>query len=288
MSPADAGGRRRETAIKIFDTKQNSMIEIFSDPGTWASLATLTLMEVVLGIDNIVFISILAGKLPVEQQNRARLVGLGIACVTRLLLLMAVNWMAGLTQPLFHVAGYSVSGRDLILFGGGVFLIYKATKEIHEKLEGPDEAEGLARMKQVSFASVITQIVLLDIVFSLDSVITAIGMAEHLEVMMVAVVVALAFMIFVGKAIGNFVMQHPTVKMLALSFLLLIGVSLAAEAMPAELHVHIPKGYIYSAMAFSVFVEMLNIFVKKRKERKAVHLRRNVVGVDIGRRSSEG
>ncbi len=258
------------------------MLEILSDPATWVSLLTLTLMEVVLGIDNIVFISILASKLPVDQQNRARLTGLALACVTRLLLLLAVSWLAGLTEPLFAVFGHSFSGRDLILLTGGAFLIYKATKEIHEKLEGDDEVSEGAR-KTVSFSGVIIQILILEIVFSLDSVITAIGMAEHVEVMMAAVVVALAFMLLVGKAISDFVMRHPTVKMLALSFLLLIGVSLAAEAF----HQEIPKGYIYSAMAFSLLVEMLNLMMKKRKENKnnrtvePVHLRRNAVGITI-------
>ena len=259
------------------------MLEIFSDPGTWASLATLTLMEVVLGIDNIVFISILAGKLPAEQQNKARIIGLSIAGVTRLMLLFAINWMAQLTTPLFSIAGHPLSGRDLILLGGGAFLVYKATKEIHAKLEGEDEAGHAGKIARVTMASVIFQILLIDIVFSLDSVITAIGMAEHIEVMMAAVIIALIFMVAVGKPIGDFVMAHPTVKMLALSFLLLIGVSLAAEAFHSE----IPKAYIYSAMAFSVFVEMLNLWSKKRKERKGlitrdpVHLRQNVVGVNV-------
>ena len=265
------------------------MLEILSDPATWVSLTTLTLMEVVLGIDNIVFISILASKLPADQQNRARLTGLALACITRLLLLLAVSWLAGLTEPLFAVLGHSFSGRDLILLTGGAFLIYKATKEIHEKLEGEDEV-GKAGKKAISFVGVIIQILILDIVFSLDSVITAIGMADHIEVMMAAVIIALAFMLWVGKAISDFVMRHPTVKMRALSFLLLIGVSLAAEAF----HQEIPKGYIYSAMAFSVLVEMLNLMAKKRKDAKRaqavepVHLRRNAVGVSIAETSGDG
>jgi len=260
------------------------MLEILSDPAAWASLATLTLMEVVLGIDNIVFISILTTKLPEDQRERARLIGLALACITRLLLLLAISWLAGLTETLFNIGELEISGRDLILLGGGAFLIFKATKEIHEKLEGSDDLDEAAGKGAAGFAGIITQIVLLDIVFSFDSVITAIGMAEHLEVMMAAVVLALAFMIWVGGAISNFVLRHPTVKMLALSFLLLIGVSLAADAF----HQHIPKGYIYSAMAFSMLVEMLNLTMKRRKLTKGkapaqpVHLRRNVVGVPLG------
>ena len=259
------------------------MLEIFSDPAAWASLATLTLMEIVLGIDNIIFISILAGKLPKEEQNRARLLGLGIACVTRLLLLLAISWLATLTAELFRLFDHPFSGRDLILLGGGAFLVYKATKEIHEKLEGPEEAGKEDGRARVSFAGVILQIVLLDIIFSLDSVITAVGMAEHIEIMMAAVIIALAFMIWIGKRISDFVMRHPTVKMLALAFLLLIGVSLAAESF----HREIPKGYIYTAMAFSIFVEMLNIRASKKREEKRqkalgpVHLRQNVVGMEI-------
>jgi len=258
------------------------MIELFSDPATWASLATLTLMEIVLGIDNIIFISILAGKLPAEQQKRARLLGLGLACITRFLLLAAVNWMAQLTSVLFEVFGHGFSGRDLILLVGGAFLVYKATTEIHEKLEGEDADGGTETKAKISFSSVIVQILLLDIIFSLDSVITAIGMADHIEIMMGAVVISLGFMLWVGGAISDFVMRHPTVKMLALSFLLLIGVSLAAEAFHSE----IPKGYIYTAMAFSMFVEMLNLRAKRKKEAKGlaakpVHLRQNAVGVSL-------
>ncbi len=248
------------------------MIDIITNPATWASLATLTLMEVVLGIDNIIFISILAGKLPAEQANRARLVGLAIACVTRLGLLLTISWLIGLQDPLF---GLPFSGRDAILVAGGLFLIYKATREIHEKLEGEDEAGSKEKGKGQSFLAVVAQIVVLDIVFSLDSVLTAVGMAEHVEIMMAAVVVALVLMVFVGKAIGDFVMRHPTVKMLALAFLMLIGVTLVAEAF----HREIPKAYIYSAMAFSVSVELLNLWVSKRRGKgKPVQLHQNVVG----------
>lgn len=239
------------------------MLEFLSDPTVWAGLATLTLMEVVLGIDNIVFISILASKLPEGEQSRARFVGLGLAAITRVLLLLAISWLVSLTAPLFSVLGYSFSGRDLILLAGGIFLVYKAVAEIHEKLEGHKEEEELKKAK-VTFTGVIVQILVLDIIFSLDSVITAVGMTDHLAVMIIAVLIALGIMMWAGGVIGNFVLKHPTVKMLALSFLLLIGVSLAAEAF----HREIPKGYIYSAMAFSVFVEMLNLRVSKRKEAK--------------------
>jgi predicted tellurium resistance membrane protein TerC len=271
------------------------MFELLSNPTVWASLATLTLMEIVLGIDNIIFISILAGKLPAEQQGRARIIGLSLACITRFLLLLAINWIASLTEVLFTLWGHGFAGRDLILLGGGAFLVYKATKEIHEKLEGPDESGKTDPSAATGFAGVIVQIVLLDIIFSLDSVITAVGMAEHIEIMMAAVIIALAFMMWIGKAISDFVMRHPTVKMLALAFLLLIGVSLAAEAF----HKEIPKGYIYTAMAFSVLVEMLNLAMQRRKAARGkqvptpVHLRQNVVGVqleqnktDASRRSS--
>ena len=263
------------------------MFDFLSDPGALASLATLTVMEVVLGIDNIIFITILAGKLPPEQRDKARVVGLLLAAGMRLLLLLGISYLMQLTAPLFSIASHPFSGRDLILLAGGAFLIYKATKEIHEKLEGPEESEH-AGIKVATFAGVITQILILDMVFSLDSVITAIGMTDHIEVMMIAVIVSIAIMIFVGKPIGAFVMKHPTVKMLALSFLLLIGVSLSTEAF----HREIPKGYIYTAMAFSMLVESLNLWAAKRKRSKGaipepVHLRRNVVGMEIDQEQSE-
>jgi predicted tellurium resistance membrane protein TerC len=230
------------------------------------ALLTLTLMEIVLGVDNVIFISILAGKLPQEQQARARQIGLGLALITRLLLLFSISWIANLTEPFLTLIGFEVSGRDLILLLGGLFLIYKATHEIHTKLEGEEEqsAGGAA----VSFGSVIVQILLLDVVFSLDSVITAVGMAEALWVMVTAVVVAVGVMLFAAGAISDFVNKHPTVKMLALSFLLLIGFSLVVEG----LHFHIPKGYIYFAMGFSILVEMLNLRLS-RKNKEPVHLR---------------
>ena len=232
-------------------------MEWLTDPQVWIAFGTLTALELVLGIDNIVFISILAGKLPVEQQKKARLVGLGLAMLMRVGLLFSLSWIISLTAPLFTVLGQEISGRDIVLILGGLFLIAKSTHEIHSKLEG-DEGSGSARVK-ASFVSVIIQILLLDIVFSLDSVITAVGMVDEIWIMIAAVVVAILFMMAFASPISNFVDRHPTVKMLALSFLLLIGVTLIAEAFDR----HIPKGYIYFAMAFSVFVEMLNLRLRK-------------------------
>ena len=232
-------------------------MEWLADPQVWIAFGTLTALELVLGIDNIVFISILAGKLPAEQQIKARLIGLGLAMLMRVGLLFSLSWIIGLTAPLFTVVGQEISGRDLVLIGGGLFLIAKSTHEIHSKLEG-DEGSGSERVK-ASFVSVIVQILLLDIVFSLDSVITAVGMVDEIWIMIAAVVVAVLFMMVFASPISNFVDRHPTVKMLALSFLLLIGVTLLAEAFDR----HIPKGYIYFAMAFSVFVEMLNLRLRK-------------------------
>ena len=232
-------------------------MEWLTDPQVWIAFGTLTALELVLGIDNIVFISILAGKLPAEQQKKARLVGLGLAMLMRVGLLFSLSWIIGLTAPLFTVVGQEISGRDIVLILGGLFLIAKSTHEIHSKLEG-DEGSGSTRVK-ASFVSVIIQILLLDIVFSLDSVITAVGMVDEIWIMIAAVVVAVLFMMVFASPISNFVDRHPTVKMLALSFLLLIGVTLIAEAFDR----HIPKGYIYFAMAFSVFVEMLNLRLRK-------------------------
>jgi len=220
---------------------------------------TLLVMEIVLGIDNVVFISILAGKLPADQQKRARRTGLLLALVTRIGLLFAVSWVIGLTAPLFSVFGQSVSGRDLILLGGGLFLIAKATREIHERLEG--ETGHASAAVPPSFNAVIVQILLLDIIFSLDSVITAVGMVDQIAVMIAAVVIAVGVMLFAAEAISKFVNEHPTVKMLALSFLMLIGLMLVIEG----LHQHIPKGYIYFAIAFSVFVEYLNLRARTKK-----------------------
>jgi len=230
-----------------------------TDPQAWIGFATLLALEIVLGIDNVIFISILASKLPQSQQAKARLLGLGLAMIMRILLLFSIAWVIGLTAPLFTVLGQEISGRDIILLIGGLFLIAKATHEIHQKLEG-EEGRSSARVAP-TFASVLVQILLLDIVFSLDSVITAVGMVTQIGVMVTAVVVAVVFMMIFAGPVSAFVERHPTVKMLALSFLLLIGMTLLAEGLDQ----HIPKGYVYSAMAFSVFVEMLNLRAKKVK-----------------------
>lgn len=240
-------------------------MEWLSDPSAWIALLTLTLLEIVLGIDNIIFISILSGKLPEDQQKRARTLGLAMAMLMRILLLLSLSWIMRLTSPLFPLLGQDISGRDLILILGGLFLLGKATTEIHNKLEGEEEQKD---RKAVSFASVIIQITLLDIVFSLDSVITAIGMVDEIGVMITAVIIAVGFMLVFAGVISNFVHKHPTVKMLALAFLLLIGVTLVAEGFEQ----HISKGYIYFAMAFSVLVEMLNLRMRRKKE-KPVELR---------------
>ena len=233
-------------------------MEWLSNPEAWVALLTLTLLEVVLGLDNVIFISILAGKLRVEEQKKARMIGLAGAMVMRILLLLSLAWIIRLTKPLFTVLGNDISGRDLILLGGGIFLMAKATHEIHDKLEG-DQGETVKKVMP-TLTSVIVQIMLLDIVFSLDSVITAVGMAEDVAVMILAVIIAVGVMLVSAGAISDFVERHPTVKMLALSFLLLIGVSLVAEGFDQ----HIPKGYIYFAMFFSVFVEMINLRVRRR------------------------
>ena len=236
-----------------------------TDPSIWIAFGTLTALEIVLGIDNIVFISILASKLPEEQRAKARTIGLSLAMGMRILLLLALAWIMRLTGPLFGLLGQEISGRDLILILGGLFLIFKSTREIHHKLEGEDRTEV---GKAPSFRSVIIQILLLDIVFSLDSVITAVGMVDEVAVMIAAVVVAVGVMLLSAGSIGGFVERHPTVKMLALSFLLLIGVTLIAEGFEQ----HISKGYIYFAMGFSVMVEMLNLRMKKAA-REPVHFK---------------
>ena len=236
-----------------------------ANPEIWIALVTLTVLEIVLGIDNIIFLSILSGKLPAAQQPGARRLGLALAMLMRIALLFSLSWVMRLTAPLFAVVGQEISGRDLILILGGLFLLAKSTHEIHDKLEG-EEGHASAKVR-AKFASVITQIVLLDIVFSLDSVITAVGMARDLWVMVTAVVLAVAVMMVSAEPIARFVDAHPTVKVLALSFLLLIGVALVAEGLDH----HIPKGYIYFAMAFSVFVEMINLRLRARAT--PVHLR---------------
>lgn len=254
-------------------------MEFLATPEAWISLLTLTMLEIVLGIDNIVFISILSGKLPEHQQKKARQVGLALAMITRILLLLSLSWVMSLTAPLFNIGDWmsvtsqewldklAISGRDLILLIGGLFLIYKSTHEIHNKLEGEEEVGG--KTKVHSFSSTIIQILILDIVFSLDSVITAVGMAQHIEIMIAAVVISVIVMMISASSISNFVNKHPTVKMLALSFLLLIGVSLLAEGLDQ----HIPKGYIYFAMAFSILVEMLNLKMNKGKKTAPIELR---------------
>jgi predicted tellurium resistance membrane protein TerC len=243
-------------------------MELLASPEVWVAFATLLLLEVVLGIDNVVFISILAGRLPAHQQARARTIGLSLALITRLLLLASLSWVIGLTAPLFTVVGQEISGRDLILLLGGLFLLGKATIEIHEHLEGSHHGSAA---KTASFAAVIAQILILDVVFSLDSVITAVGMVDELAIMITAVIVAMIIMLVSAGAISRFVNQHPTVKMLALSFLLLIGGSLIAESLDQ----HIPKGYVYGPIAFSIFVEFLNLRVRARQQHHApqpVHL----------------
>jgi predicted tellurium resistance membrane protein TerC len=241
-------------------------MEWLSDPQAWIALLTLTLLEIVLGIDNVIFISILAGKLPVSEQKKARNIGLAGALVTRILLLLSLAWIVRLTAPFFTVFGVGISGRDMILIAGGLFLMGKAVHEIHDKLEG--EEGSTTKRVAPTLAAVIVQIMLLDIVFSLDSVITAVGMAQHLGVMIIAVIIAVVIMLFAAGSISAFVDRHPTVKMLALSFLLLIGMTLIAEG----LDFHIPKGYVYFAMGFSVFVELLNVRFRGISKSKPVKL----------------
>jgi predicted tellurium resistance membrane protein TerC len=233
-------------------------MNFLTSPESWIALLTLTVLEIVLGVDNIVFISILSGKLPKEQQARARTMGLALAMGTRILLLLSLSWVMGLTQALFTVAGHKLSGRDIILLSGGLFLLWKSTREIHERLEGPEE-QGHGGKGRYTFSGVLVQIALLDIVFSLDSVITAVGMSGEVPVMILAIMIAVGFMMFTSGAVSTFIDKHPTIKVLALSFLLLIGMALVAESF----HQEIPKGYIYFAMAFSVFVEMINLRVRK-------------------------
>jgi predicted tellurium resistance membrane protein TerC len=234
----------------------------------WAALLTLTVLEIVLGIDNIIFIAIVAGKLPAAKRETARRTGLFLAMFMRIALLLSIVWVMGLTRPLISPFGIDLSGRSLILAGGGLFLIFKATREIHESLEG--DSPHHAAPRRASFAGIITQILLLDLVFSLDSVITAVGMAEHVTIMIAAIIIAVITMLVASTPIAAFVERHPTIKMLALAFLLLIGLSLIAEGFGQ----HVPKGYIYFAMGFSVFVEMINLRVRSKAE--AVHLRRNL------------
>jgi predicted tellurium resistance membrane protein TerC len=249
-----------------------------SNPQAWIALLTLTALEIVLGIDNIIFISILAGKLPESQQARGRQIGLLMAMITRILLLFSLAWLTRLTEPLFHIFSHEVSGRDLILIIGGLFLLGKSTLEIHDKLEG-EEGHSSARVR-ANFWSVIIQIMILDIVFSLDSVITAVGMANELAVMVIAVIIAVIIMMFASSPISTFVNDRPTLKILALSFLLLIGFSLVVEG----IHIEIPKGYIYFAMGFSVFVEVLNL--KMREKTAPIKLRQSYVAEEASETAS--
>ncbi len=248
--------------------KKVFMFEWIANPEAWVALGTLIALEIVLGIDNIIFISILVARLPEHQRDSARKIGLGLAMGARLILLLAIVWVMGLVAPWFSLFGHEISGRDLILIIGGLFLLAKSTHEIHNSLEIPEDA---GQPKPVaSYYAVLTQIALLDIVFSLDSVITAVGLVNQVSIMVIAILVSVAVMLFAAKPIGKFVDNNPTIKMLALSFLILIGMTLTAEG----LDVHVPKGYIYFAMAFSVGVELLNIRIRKNKKAAAVKLSR--------------
>ena len=243
------------------------MLAWFTSPEAWVALGTLTALEIVLGIDNIIFISILVGRLPAQKRNLARNLGLGLAMITRLGLLFSIVWVSNLIQPWFTLLGQEVSGRDMILIGGGLFLLAKATHEIHNSLEGVEEDKPGRKINKM--APVLAQIAVLDIVFSLDSVITAVGLAQHISIMAIAIIAAVGIMLFAARPIANFVDGHPTIKILALSFLILVGVTLIVEGFD----VHVPKGYIYFAMAFSVAVEMLNLRLRK-KQSKPVQLRK--------------
>ena len=240
------------------------MIELLYDPNVWAAFVTLTIMEIVLGIDNIVFISVIVNRLPHAQAERARKIGLALALIFRIVLLFFLTWIIGLQQTLFSAFGHDFSWRDIILIAGGVFLIYKGTSEIHEEMEGETEKEQAQRLAEGAFGAIIGQIIVIDLVFSVDSIVTAIGMAQHIEVMVAAVVVAVGVMFVASGYVADFIRRHPTTKMLALAFLLLIGVSLVADG----LGFHIPRGYIYAAMGFSVLVEVINILVSERRKRR--------------------
>jgi predicted tellurium resistance membrane protein TerC len=242
------------------------MLELLISPDAWIAFLTLTALELVLGIDNIVFISILADKLPEDRRDKARRIGLSFALISRIALLMLLSWIIGLTAPLFEILGEEISGRDLILIAGGLFLLYKSTREVHQLLEG-EEGHG-AGATATSFASVIVQIIIIDTVFSLDSIITAVGLVDEIAIMVAAVIVAVGLMMVAAGPIGRFVSAHPTIKMLALSFLFMIGAVLVADGLGH----HVPKGYIYFAMAFSIIVELLNMRLRKRKP-EPVHLR---------------
>ena len=246
-------------------------MEWLLDPNAWLALATLTALEIVLGVDNIIFISILCGRLPEHQRARARTLGLAFAMLTRIGLLLSLAWMMKLVDPLFTIFGKEISGRDLILIGGGLFLLWKSVHEIHNALEGAEDEDGAAKAAVATFGGVIAQIAVIDIVFSLDSVITAVGMVDEVQIMVIAIIIAVGVMLVAAGPIGNFVDRHPTVKMLALSFLILVGFALIGEGWD----LHIPKGYIYFAMAFSVGVEMLNLRLRAKRQ-SPVKLRKSL------------
>jgi predicted tellurium resistance membrane protein TerC len=258
---------RYDAGRKLLQILWNAGMDWIASPEAWIALATLTILEIVLGVDNIIFISILVGRLPDEQRQRARVIGLGLAMMTRIALLMSLAWMMRLTAPLFQVAGTEITGRTIILVGGGLFLLAKSVMEIHNSLEGAGDGPGGAGPARAGFAATLVQIAIIDIVFSLDSVITAVGMADDVAVMVLAIVVAVGVMMFAAKPIGDFVDRHPTIKMLALAFLILIGLALVGEGF----RMHIPKGYIYFAMAFAVVVEMLNLRLRKKREPVRLH-----------------
>ena len=245
------------------------MFEWIASPEAWIALGTLAALEIVLGIDNIIFLSILVGRLPEHQRAFARRIGLSLAMIARLALLFSISWVMGLTEPWFTVMGNEISGRDVILIGGGLFLLVKSTQEIHHALEGADEDPSAPKVVANGLMMVLIQIMILDIVFSLDSVITAVGLVNDIEIMAIAIIAAVGVMMFAAKPIGDFVDAHPSIKILALSFLILVGVMLIIEGFDQ----HVPKGYIYFAMAFSVVVEMINI--RMRKKSKPVHLHKN-------------
>lgn len=241
------------------------MIDLIYDPAVWASLVTLTFMEIVLGIDNIVFISVIVGRLPADIADKARKMGMALALVFRILLLIVLSWIIGLKEDVFTLFGQDFSWRDIILLTGGLFLLFKSTSEIHEEIEGENEEEEAKRKSIASFASIIMQIIIIDIVFSVDSIVTAIGMAEHVEVMIAAVIISMIIMYLASGSVATFIRNHPTTKVLALSFLLLIGISLVADG----LGFHIPRGYIYFAMAFSTMVELFNVLMRRKKPVKS-------------------